>query len=298
VIDTAEEVAGVARLILGTAQFSGSYGLLGGASPDSRLSDARALDLIAAAERAGITALDTAPVYGQAEKVIGASAWTGEVWTKLDPLLRPEESVAQSLNALNRSRIDVLYVHDVDHFLSLEGRALAEIKALRGPLVNTLGVSAYELAEVNEALSRMDFDFVQLPVNPLDTRLVRAVETNRLPRTCTYIGRSVFLQGLLAQPEVASPRAPEGLRDAIQRWRQRCERFGVAPGEAALTWALSLQFLERVIVGADSLRQLEEVVSWSQSDRCSEILEWIPVENLWPLSDPRSWTAPSRPGKE
>ena len=297
-IDASEAIAGVERLILGTAQFSGGYGLLAGASSDSSSSVVRALDLLAAAERAGIGALDTAPVYGQAEKIIGASAWTGEVWTKLDPTLRPEESVAQSLESLNRPRIDVLYVHDVDHFLSLEGRALAEIKALRGPLVKALGVSAYEPEEVNEALSRLDFDVVQLPVNPLDTRLVRAVETNRLPRGCIYVGRSVFLQGLLAQPELASPRAPEGLRAAIRRWRLECEQFGMAPGEAALTWALSLPFLERVIVGADSVKQLQEITSWSQFDRRPGILDRIPDGDLWPLSDPRTWAAPSRPGKE
>jgi aryl-alcohol dehydrogenase-like predicted oxidoreductase len=298
VIATSGAPSGPERLILGTAQFSGGYGLLAGAFSDSSYSDAQALDLIAAAERVGISALDTAPAYGQAEQIVGSSSWTGEVWTKLDPALRPEESVARSLEHLNRSRLDVLYVHDVNHFLRLDHRVLAEIQALRGRLVDALGVSAYELTEVRLALNRLDFDVVQLPVNPFDARLVGALATNLLPSECTYVGRSVFLQGLLAQPELALMRAPEGLRAAILRWRSECERFGVAPGEAALTWALSVPFLERVIVGVESLRQLEEVASWSESDRCSEILEWVPVENLWPLSDPRTWPALSRPNKE
>ncbi len=299
-IGTSEATAGTARLILGTAQFSGNYGLLAGAPPDSGYSDARALDLIAAAERAGIGALDTAPVYGPAEKIIGASTWTGEVWTKLDPTIRPEESVAYSLECLNRSRLDVLYVHDVDQFLRLDRRGLAEIEALRGPLVDAIGVSAYEPTRVILALSRLDFDVVQLPVNPFDTRLVQARETNLLPNECTYVGRSVFLQGLLAQPELASTRAPQGLRAAIRRWLLQCKALGVAPGEAALTWALSLPFLERVVVGADSARHVNELASWCQSDRFSEILNGIPVEDLWPLSDPRTWTSDScsRPGKE
>jgi len=253
---------------------------------------------MAAAAGAGIGALDTAPVYGNAETIIGASKWTGEVWTKLDPNVRPEESVARSLESLGRSRLDVLYVHDVEHFLALDHRGLWEIQALRGPLVDALGVSAYEPAEVLTALSRLDFDVVQLPVNPFDTRLVQARELNMLPNECTYVGRSVFLQGLLAQPELASLRAPTGLRAAIRRWHVECEDFGVAPGEAALAWALSLPFLERVIVGADSPRQLQEIATWSRSSRSSEILGAITVQDLWPLSDPRAWTTSRRPVEE
>ncbi len=289
---------GVGRLVLGTAQFAGDYGVLAGASPGLSHWDAYALAVLGAAEEAGFGALDTAPVYGDAEEIIGASAWAGEVWTKLSPGLRPEESVARSLALLNRSRLDVLYVHDVSHFLNLDRSDLAEIKALRGPLVDALGVSVYDPIDVIAALGRLDFDVVQLPINPFDTRFLRALETSLLPKQCTYVGRSVFLQGLLAQPKHASQRAPEGLRTAIRRWRLDCEELNVAPGEAALTWALSLSFLHRVIVGADSLEQLQEVVSWSQSNRCFEILPELPVRDLWPLSDPRTWTAISRPGKE
>ena len=296
--DRSEGAAGTARIILGTAQFSGKYGLLAGERLESTQSDSQAIDLLDAAGRAGISALDTAPVYGQAEKLIGSSAWTGEVWTKLDPNIRPEDSVAQSLESLKRSRLEVLYVHNVSHFLTLDRPELEEIRAMRGPLVDALGVSAYEPKEVIAALSRLDFDVVQVPVNPFDTRFVQAMRARRLPNECYYVGRSVFLQGLLAQPHLATARAPEELRSAIRGWRVACQELSVAPGEAALTWALSLPFLERVIVGADSLSQLQEVTSWSQSERGSEILHQIPVENLWPLSDPRTWTALSRPGKE
>jgi aryl-alcohol dehydrogenase-like predicted oxidoreductase len=295
---TSGATGGPARLILGTAQFAGDYGLLAGASPVSSNSDTDALAVLDAARHAGLCALDTAPAYGRAEEIIGASAWTGEVWTKLDPTLRPEESVVRSLSSLRRSRLDVIYVHGVSHVLKLDRRGLAEIKALRGPLVDAIGVSAYAPAEVISALSRLDFDVVQLPVNPLDTRLLWSLEGRLLPRECTYIGRSVFLQGLLAQPELASRRAPEGLRAPVRRWGLKCRTLNVAPGEAALAWALSLPFLSRVIVGADSPRQLQEVVSWSKSNRCSGMVGELPTENRWPLSDPRTWTTSIRPGKE
>jgi aryl-alcohol dehydrogenase-like predicted oxidoreductase len=292
------ESGGLARLMLGTAQFAGHYGLLAGVSANPSHPDAEALQILGAAEQAGIGSLDTAPVYGNAEQIIGASGWTGEVWTKLDPTLRPEESVIRSLESVKRSRLDVLYVHDVGHLLSLDRRGLAELNALRGPLVDALGVSAYEPEEVLEAMSRLDVDVVQLPVNPFDGRLVRALEAKQLPLECTYVGRSVFLQGLLAQPEEAAVRAPDELREAIRRWQVKCRVLGIAPGEAALAWALSLPFLNRVIVGAESQGQLQQIVSWSQLQRRSDIIEAIPVEDLWPLSDPRTWTAISRAGEE
>jgi aryl-alcohol dehydrogenase-like predicted oxidoreductase len=119
-----------------------------------------------------------------------------------------------------------------------------------------------------------------------------------LPNECTYVGRSVFLQGLLAQPEEGALRAPDELREAIRRWQDKCRVLGIAPGEAALAWVLSLPFLNRVIVGAESLGQLQQILSWSQVQRGSDIIEAIPVEDLWPLSDPRTWTAISRAGEE
>jgi aryl-alcohol dehydrogenase-like predicted oxidoreductase len=289
---------GAARLILGTAQFSDDYGIMRETTRGPTTTVAPAVTILEAAEQAGIQALDTAPAYGASEEFIGSSGWTGAIATKLDAKLEPRDSVERSLALLGRAQLDLLYVHDVKHFLRSGDRAVSEMERLRGSLVKALGVSAYEPAEVAAALARLDFDVVQLPLNPFDNRLTRALQDGLLPVSCTYVARSVFLQGLLAQPALAIGRAAVELRPALAEWQRRCEEIGVAPGEAALIWVLAQPFLKQVIVGADSVTQLREIIAWSQSDHASEILEVFHGEDLWPLSDPRTWVANGHSGRK
>jgi aryl-alcohol dehydrogenase-like predicted oxidoreductase len=72
------------ELLLGTAQFSGNYGALG----TPAVSDASAL--LEVVGSVGIRALDTAPVYGAAERMIGQTGWAGDIHTKFANVFEAE----------------------------------------------------------------------------------------------------------------------------------------------------------------------------------------------------------------
>lgn len=110
------------KVILGTAGLGGVWG---------DINASESLDTIAAALTRGISALDTAPSYGDAEEIVGVALadWKGEqpkISTKVGRLKSyradqaiydyssdgMQKSVEQSLKTLGISKIDVLFLHD------------------------------------------------------------------------------------------------------------------------------------------------------------------------------------------
>jgi len=88
---------------------------------------------------------------------------------------------------------------------------------------------------------------------------------------------------------VASKRLRGPLAAYLASWASECASLLVNPGQAALSWVLTRDFVDLVIVGVEDARQLREVASWSEGQRASEILGAIQATNLWPYSDPRRW---------
>src|SRR5699024_2193358 len=125
----------------GTAQLCTPYGVV--REPTS-LKSRRASDLLADAERWGVSALDTAPAYGDAEKVIGRFGSRLAVHTKLDPALSPSVSVSRSLARLKRATIDLLYVHDHREILQAHSRVIEAAYRHVGRDVHALGASVYD----------------------------------------------------------------------------------------------------------------------------------------------------------
>lgn len=276
-------------LVLGTAQLVRPYGVVRRHVGESPLDPVHALDLLAEAQRLSMFALDTAPVYGSAEAVIGASDWSGPVWTKLNPRVSLRESIEASLRALQRSNVEVLFVHSIDHLLGMSSVELADLEAMRDSAYGKLGLSVYDPEEVLIAANFVRIDIVQAPVNVFDSRFATAMREGRLPDDVALVARSVLLQGALAQPELAARKFQGVMAAALLRWGDACAAMHVAPARAALTWVASLPWLSAVIVGAEAPAQLRELVSWGNSDEAYEMLTQIPTMDIWPHSDPRRW---------
>lgn len=281
---------GPCRVALGTAQLARPYGILSALHYEATASDdARVGQLLRTASAFQLAAVDTAPAYGRAETMIGSSDWRGPVWTKLNSRVPIADSVQRSLAALRRTRIDVLFIHDMTHLRSLSKGERAELQRLLGDVVGDLGISAYELEDVIEAHELIGVSIVQAPVNVFDTRFEAAVTNGNLPEGLSYVARSALLQGALADPAAAAKRLRGPLAEHLAGWSRTCAALSVSPGEAALVWVLGRDFVDSVIVGAEDADQLREIATWSDGQRASEILEAIQADNLWPLTDPRRW---------
>ena len=257
------------KLGLGTAQFGLNYGIANQQGQVSRDEGRAILDF---ARASGMDTLDTAIAYGDSEQKlgeIGVQDW--QVITKLPAVPEGCRDIAQWVTksfdvSLARLRVRALYgilVHQADQLLEPGGdrlyHALHQLKHDR--LVENVGVSIYDPAELDLLCSRYQLDLVQAPFNIIDRRLVDSGWLSRLEKQGTELHvRSVFLQGLLLMAPSDRPQKFERWTSVWSRWDDWLEQTGLTPVQASLRYVLSFSQINKVIVGVDSLEQLKEIL--------------------------------------
>ncbi len=286
------------RLALGTVQFGLPYGIAN-RSGQVTVSEANAMLQLALAN--GIDTLDTAIAYGDSEKCLGEVGMQGfNLVTKLpampDDLPDVAAWVQQQVNAsLVRLRVQSVYgllLHKSEQLLMPNGVALYQaLQALKDKgQVQKLGVSIYSPTELAELTPHYRFDLVQAPFNLLDRRLYSSGWLQRLKDDEVEIHtRSAFLQGLLLMAHTDIP-------DKFSRWdslwaawhRWLADHDGAAV-QACLALPLSFPEIDRVVVGADSVSQLAQLVNAANTQQKATLPDLqCEDENL---INPAHWSA-------
>lgn len=262
----------MSRLALGTVQFGLAYGI---ANQGGQVTQTDAARILAAARTGGLDTLDTAIAYGDSESClgkVGVSGW--RVVSKLPTLPENCPDVASwvathvddSLRRLDISSLYGLLLHNPRQLLSAHGAPLiAALRAVRATgQVQRIGVSIYSPDDLAAIYSILSPDIIQAPLNLVDRRLVDSGWLQRLANDGVEVHtRSAFLQGLLLMPKVPDGFAPwQPLWACWQQW------LATHPGQAVaacLSYPLSLPQVARVVVGLDSITQLEEMLAASHS---------------------------------
>lgn len=279
--------------VLGTANLRQAYGT----TSTKLMSSAEAQRLIEVAVELGILEIDTAPNYGEAESFLGESSLAPRlhVTTKMQfksdlPLSKQIENSRRNLRVPS---LHGLLIHDW-HLLTLEEsrQALEGLGEAKGSgHVRNIGVSVYEEWELLRILELgIPVDLVQVPVNVLDQRLLRASAISELRAVGTkLIGRSILLQGLLAAPDHFRCQSGE-----LLHFHQQCAEAHLSGREVALGFVAQIPWLDYIVLAADTAEELRQLVSELHQERLQ--LEWHTFEigNLAVL-DPRRWQRESSP---
>jgi aryl-alcohol dehydrogenase-like predicted oxidoreductase len=275
------------ELVLGTAQWGSDYGVT---NTRGRIRDVDLDELVYEARRAGITQIDTAANYGDAQRRLRPWAREFRITTKV-PGADPDSiaaSVDASLAELAVSSVDAVLLHDWDALpIEIRQRAATALEDVRasGRCVN-VGVSAYDVAGLRAASdSFARLDVAQLPVNALDQRLVRDPLVTSLRETgVRFQARSVFLQGLLAGPSAT----PLGRHPDIRRFHDHAQQAGESPLDLAIAFARSLEWVSDVVVGVTDSEELKEILrSWDAPSTRRDLAS-LASSDL-DLIDPRRW---------
>ena len=258
------------RLVLGTVQFGLPYGV---ANQGGQVGRDEAAAILQHARAAGVHVLDTAIAYGDSEQrlgKIGIEAW--QVISKLPAI--PDDctdvsgwvrqAVLASLQRLRIPKLHGLLLHRPQQLLGPQGdalyRALVELKA-EGK-VDGIGVSIYGPEELDALLPRYPLDVVQAPFNILDRRLATSGWLARLNRAGAEVHvRSVFLQGLLLMGRESRPKYFGRWDTLWNQWHQWLDARQLSPLQACLGFVLSESGIDRVVVGVDSRRHLQEILA-------------------------------------
>lgn len=274
-------------VVLGTAQFAQSYGVLGTASVENQKT------LLHSSSFLGVIALDTSPAYGHAEELIGEVGWSGKIYTKFLSLVSAEEFESSSLQRLRRKNVDVLFAHDSRAVMDAKSE-LRRIHTFMVPeYAKHLGVSVYTRQEFLEAVRLPEVSYIQFPLNILNRDISLVDRQEAVASGKTLVARSVLLQGLLAGgPPIDSLRFRE-LNPYLESVRTFAARSGFSVLDLMVSWLGSKTEITEAIFGFKDPRQLREVMAAVNSDLVpSSLLAEMESEIACPplaLVDPRNW---------
>lgn len=257
------------RLALGTVQFGLPYGIANQNGQVTR-STAKAMLHLAAAQ--GIDTLDTAIAYGDSETCLGEAGVRGfKLVTKLpavpdgcaDVSGWVQEQIAASQVRLGVSTVYGLLLHRPEQLLAANGKEL--YFALQGlkdsGQVQKVGVSIYAPSDLELVTKLFRLDLIQAPFNLVDRRLHTSGWLQRLKDDGVEIHtRSAFLQGLLLMPQDSIPDKFSPWSDLWDKWHDWLSHHAVSALDACLAFPLSFPEIARVVVGADSVSQLEQII--------------------------------------
>lgn len=264
------------KLALGTVQLGQAYGIANKLGQVTR-ADAKAMLKLALAN--SINTLDTAIAYGESEACLGEIGTQDfNLVTKLPELPNNcrdvsawvRQEVIASLNRLGVAEIYGLLLHRPEQLLGPSGADLYKTlqKLKDGGRVKKIGISIYSPSELTLLYPRYSFDLVQAPFNLVDRRFYNSGWLQRLKDDDVEVHtRSTFLQGLLLMTQEDIPGKFSHWDKLWRTWYRWLADQDISAVQACLAFPLSFSEIDRVIVGANSLSQLSEIVSAANDQR-------------------------------
>ncbi len=266
------------RLALGTVQFGMQYGV---ANRSGQVSENQAKSMLDLALENQIDMLDTAIAYGDSESCLGKVGTKGfSLVTKLPPIPNSchnlKEWVYQQVDtSLFRMGVKKIYGLLLHRSVDLTGRykrqlfkSLCDLK--HDGIVEKIGISIYSPVELDALVPYYDFDLIQAPLNLVDRRILNTGWLSRLKDEGVEVHtRSTFLQGLLLLDQAEIPNKFMLWSALWREWRLWLKIHDISALEACVAFTLQCKDVDRVLVGADGLRQLVEIIKASKSSLTS-----------------------------
>ncbi|MGE5473226.1 MAG: aldo/keto reductase [Ignavibacteriales bacterium] len=296
--------ATISKIGLGTVQFGLDYGFTKKKTQDE------VDEILAFADKNGVTLLDTARSYGDSEEKIGKFISKNSnkfvIATKLEKINYEESqnknqlkskvysSLEKSLHSLNVKSIDILQLHQTEEFV-LDNPILWDIlaQAKFEKLIKNLGISVYEEKETIKAIESFGslIDFIQIPYNIFDRRFEKIKEIF-VEKGIKTISRSAFLKGVIACKESDLPEELFGLMPYKRALKGYADNLSMRIEELALLYVYNKNFINATILGINSVKELESNLDTIEKhqDKKIENFSDIEVKDLR-LIDPRKWTS-------
>jgi aryl-alcohol dehydrogenase-like predicted oxidoreductase len=296
----------VSTISLGTVSFGVPYGIpvAGDFGPPAPTTAARVLT---AAADSGINLFDTAPSYGNSEKLLGG-VFSGRsdlyIATKVSVPKHQtakqrqravRNSLEKSLRLLRREVLDIVQIHNARAEDIQRGEIVdLLLEARQDGLVRFLGASVYGEQAAAEAMKNNYLDVLQIAYSILDQRIQSNLSEAGKTGTAVLV-RSALLKGVLS----VKGRVLQGelgiLRQAAERVCEGLKCTWEDLPEVALRFCLSSEDISSVLLGVRTLEELQQgLAAWEQgplSQACLEAASTLALnEETW--VNPSHWGIP------
>jgi len=260
------------KIGLGTAQFGLDYGI---SNQEGQTSPSEVAKILEAAKQFRVSVIDTAALYGNSEEVLGNTLPQDNDFKLVTKTIRIDSSritaadadrlenaFLDSLLKLRCSAIYGLMIHNADALLVDGGEILMErlVAQKHSGRVAKIGVSVYTADQIDRLMQRYELDLIQLPLNVLDQRLLAGGQLKTLKTRGVEIHvRSAFLQGVLLMKPENLPEHFAAVRQHLEYYHNFLRDRGISPVRAALGFLSSLDDIDVIVCGVNSLCQFIEI---------------------------------------
>ena len=190
---------------------------------------------------------------------------------------RARRSLDESLTRLGIDSIPLLHLHDLEH-----ARDLSEITGSGGALEELFKMKEEGLAQaVGLAMGRIDIMFPLLRSLPFDALIShnRFTILNRsasemfdyaAAQGIAILNAAPYAGGILAKgsdvmPKISYSPADEDALEPVRRIEALCQKYGVAPGAAALQFSMHDPRITSTICGVTKPERIEDTLRWAST---------------------------------
>ena len=245
------------KITIGSAQFGSNYGV---SNLNGELDSPEIIKILNYAYSIGINTIDTAQLYGNSESKIGKylNEYKYERWNIITKYTNDFDVDLSYNNTFNLIGFKPKYImaHKLNDYLNSEFRKkIFDLKNKHN--IENIGVSLYNVDEIDH-LTKVELpDFVQIPLSIVDKRFYKNNLLNKLKEKKIKIhARSIFLQGLFfLNDDIINKKFPS-VFETIKKIKTISSESNLKLHEVSLIWVNSIQEIDKCIVGVMSKNEL------------------------------------------
>ena len=255
------------KIVVGTAQFSKSYGVIN----NKTLSP---INLLKISKKNYLNTFDTSDNYTKTFYFVGRNHKTSKLIVKVStkkknksiPIILFKKKINEITNRISIKRIHSFLIHDFD---------LKQIKQ-NSPHYNYLmnyclskkikfGFSIYNLKDFNKLKKNYKINILQIPLSIfnrefLDINFKNFVKKNKIE----IHARSIFLQGLLVSDIKYIPNKFKKYKKYFINWDKYCQKNNLSKVQACLNFVYNIKIVKKIVIGFKSKKELEEIINFKR----------------------------------
>lgn len=263
------------KLILGAAQFSGTYGF---DKTKYKLTRKEIKKIFICMKNNGISFLDTSLEYnGVSKKIRLYKTKKLKIITKIkfrnedlkDKNERQIKDIVYKRLHLSKKEINIKYFHSllIHNFELLEPNnqnklfnVLLNLK--KNKELSKIGFSIYDFKKLKLALKKFRPDIIQCPYNIFDRRLndIYLKKIIKKKKISIHV-RSIFLQGLLLLDPANLPKKFLKWKIKFTKWHDWSKKREIKKIDAIFSFLKDNKHIDKIIFGVQDLKQLKEILS-------------------------------------
>ena len=289
------------KICLGTAQFGDIYGITNKNKKQINVNEVKKFLLLLKKNK--INFIDTALSYKNVDKKLSETNIKLNNFNIITKISKPNEKksyenmvLKKILESKKRFGIKSFYAVLLHDCHNIKFKDILKIKTAfnllkKNKLTKKIGISIYNIEELNYILKFFVPDIIQVPLNMFDKRFIRKKILNKLSKYKIEIhARSIFLQGLLlVNPETLKKKFSPW-KKLFLRWHNYCNKYQINKLQAASNFIFKKKEIKKIVVGFNSVNEFNEFLSLN-AKKYKNIphLEVKQQKNIDKLINPYNW---------